>query len=69
MNAKLTTDFSRAYTIMLSELGMQDALKDNSMIDHLAYKDLTLNGYGLDTSELTLYASDHKPIYIDVTLK
>ncbi len=70
MNATMLAENSKAYTILLNGLGLKDGLNNNTgLIDHLGYKGMTVNQYGRDTSELALYASDHNPIYIDVTLK
>ena len=66
MNCK--NEQGSAYYKIYTGLGWKNAVNISNKIDLIATKGCTVNACFQDTSELSLYASDHKPVFIDITL-
>jgi len=69
----VTADFNERadaphYQRMLSELNLTNCVKEANSVDQIAIRGATPVLSGMDTNEVTRYASDHKPIWCSIEL-
>lgn len=67
----VTADFNERadapnYQRMLSELGLTNCVPQANSVDQIAVRGAVRTDSGMDTEELTKYASDHKPVWCNI---
>lgn len=69
----VTADFNERadapnFQLMLSQLELTNCVKQANSVDQIAVRGATPIDSGMDTDEITRFASDHKPIWCDIEL-
>ena len=69
----VTADFNERsdapnFQQMLSELQLTNCVKQANSVDQIAVRGASPTASGMDTDEITGYASDHKPIWCDIEI-